>query len=195
MTRLPGLRPNELDDDQRRLYDAIAGGDRAKDASFPLTDDDGALIGPFNPLLYSPTVGDAVQRLGGALRFNCGLGAAVREMAILAVATHHHCEFERWAHERIALRVGLSMGQVAALRDGSRPDFDSDEFNAAYDLIVATLSGITPDGHMYDAAVQQLGTEGIFELVAVVGYYAMLAQMMTVFKIGVPEDPAATPTG
>jgi 4-carboxymuconolactone decarboxylase len=42
MTRLPGLRPNELDDDQRRLYDAIAGGDRAKDASFPLTDDDGA---------------------------------------------------------------------------------------------------------------------------------------------------------
>ena len=79
--------PDELDDDQQSVYDSIAGGDRAKDGSFPLTDAVGALVGPFNPLLYSPKVGDAIQQVGAAIRFHCALPAPVRELAILIVAT------------------------------------------------------------------------------------------------------------
>ena len=59
-----GAHPEELTDEQRELYESIAGGDRARDASFRLTEADGSLVGPFNVLLLSPVVGNAVQSVG-----------------------------------------------------------------------------------------------------------------------------------
>lgn len=43
------------------------------------------------------------------------LSAPVRELAILAVATYHNCELERWVHESIARKVGFPDDQIAAL--------------------------------------------------------------------------------
>lgn len=187
MARLPGLPPGDLNPEQRALYDSIAGGDRAKDASFPLTDDHGALVGPFNILLYNPRIGDAVQQLGAALRFHGELSGAVRELAILMVATHHDCEFERYAHEPIARRVGLSDDQVAALRAGTRPDLDSAELNAAYDVCLSILSSNSVGDDVYGRAIGALGEDCLVELLTVVGYYGLLAQLMTTFEV---EPPA-----
>ena len=128
MSRLEGLRPEELSDEQRELYESIAGGDRARDASFRLTEEDGSLVGPFNTLLLSPVVGDAVQSVGAAIRFGCGLSSVVREIAILSVAAHRRSPFEWWAHEPIGRRAGLDDAQIAALkrrRDGLEFDDDS----------------------------------------------------------------------
>ena len=187
MTRLAGLTPDELDDNQYRVYDAIAGGDRAKDASFPLTDPTGALVGPFNSLLYSPNVGDAIQQVGAAIRFHCELPAPVRELAILIVATHYNCEFERWAHEPIAKRVGLSDKQIKAVRSGARPTFDSIELDTSYELCKVTLQQGRVDDLTYNAAIAQLDQQGVVELIALLGYYGLLAQLMNVFEIGIPE--------
>lgn len=66
MTRIPRLAPDQLDDAQRELYQAIAGGARAATTAFRLTDDDGVLEGPFNAMLLHPPLGDALQRLGAA---------------------------------------------------------------------------------------------------------------------------------
>jgi len=187
MTRLAGLTPNELDDDQHGVYESIAGGDRAKDGSFPLTDATGALVGPFNPLLYSPRVGDAIQQVGAAIRFHCELSAPVRELAILIVATVYDCEFERWAHEPIAKRVGLNDEQIKAVRASTRPSFDSIELSASYQFCTETLQQGKVDDSTYNAVVEQLGQQGVVELVALLGYYGLLAQLMNVFEIGIPE--------
>ena len=187
MARLPGLPPADLNPEQRALYDSIAGGDRAKDASFPLTDGSGALIGPFNALLYSPGVGDAVQQLGAALRFHGDLSAPMREMAILVVATYYDCEFERWAHEPIARRAGLTDEQVAALRDGTRPDMEAAELKAAYDVCQSILHSRAINDDVYRRAVEALGEDRVVELMIVVGYYGMLAQLMNTFEV---EPPA-----
>ncbi|WP_419926370.1 carboxymuconolactone decarboxylase family protein [Candidatus Poriferisocius sp.] len=187
MARLPGLPPADLNPEQRALYDSIAGGDRAKDASFPLADGSGALIGPFNALLYSPRVGDAVQQLGAALRFHGNLTAPVRELAILAVATYHDCEFERWAHEPIALRVGLTDEQVAALRAGTRPDLEAADLESAYDVCQSILHSRAISDDVYRQAVEALGEDLVVELMIVVGYYGMLAQLMNTFEV---EPPA-----
>ncbi len=187
MARLPGLPPGDLNAEQRALYDSIAGGDRAKDASFPLTDENGALVGPFNVLLYSPRVGDAVQQLGAALRFHGNLTAPVRELAILTVATYHDCEFERWAHEPIALRVGLTDEQVAALRAGTRPDLEAADLEAAYDVCQSILHSRAIGDDIYRQAVEALGEDLVVELMIVVGYYGMLAQLMNTFEV---EPPA-----
>ncbi|WP_420436976.1 carboxymuconolactone decarboxylase family protein [Candidatus Poriferisocius sp.] len=187
MARLPGLPPGDLNAEQRALYDSIAGGDRAKDASFPLTDENGALIGPFNVLLYSPGVGDAVQRLGAALRFHGDLSAAVREMAILMVATYHDCEFERWAHEPIARRVGMTEEQVADLRAGTRPDLHASDLEAAYDVCKSILHNRSVDDDVYGRAIEALGEDRVVELMTVVGYYGMLAQLMNTFEVEPPD--------
>lgn len=187
MARLPGLPPGDLNPEQRALYDSIAGGDRAKDASFPLTDESGALVGPFNVLLYSPRVGDVIQELGAALRFHTELSAPVRELAILVVATYHDCEFERWAHEPIAKRVGLTDDQIAALRAGTRPDLDTDDLIAAYDVCQSILQHKSVTDDEYRRAVETLGQDRLVELMMVVGYYGLLAQIMGAFEVGPPD--------
>ncbi|MCY3910032.1 MAG: carboxymuconolactone decarboxylase family protein [bacterium] len=186
MARLPNLPPGDLNPEQRSLYDSIAGGDRAKDASFPLTDEDGALVGPFNVLLYSPGVGDVIQQLGAALRFHTELSAPVREMAILVVATYYDCEFERWAHESIAKRVGLTDGQIAGLRSGTRPDLDAADLIAAYDVCQSILHDKSIADDVYRRAIEALGQDRLVELLMVVGYYGLLAQLMGAFEVEPP---------
>ncbi len=187
MSRLPGLRPEELTDDQRRVYDSIAGGDRARDASFRLTEDDGSLVGPFSTLLLSPVVGNAVQSVGAAIRFGCGLSSLVREVAILAVAAHRRSPFEWWAHEPIGRRAGLDDDQIAALHAGETPAFDDDIAAATYAFCKALIPGGRPNDASYEAARKALGLDGVMELVTLVGYYTLLAQLMETFDVGVPS--------
>jgi len=199
LSRLPGLRPDQPDEAQAAVSEAIAGGDRAEDASFPLTEADGSLVGPFNALLYCPAIGDAVQRLGAAVRFRSRLPAAVREIAILNVARRLRCDFEWWAHAPIARRAGLSDAQLAALKSGDGAEFGDRAQQAAHDLSLTLLrDGSVPDG-LYRAAVEELGEPGVCELLILVGYYTLLAQMMNALQVGVPPGetavfPADTPT-
>ncbi len=187
MSRLPGLRPEELTDDQRRVYDSIAGGDRARDASFRLTEDDGSLVGPFSTLLLSPAVGDALQSVGAAIRFGCGLSSLVREVAILSVAAHRRSPFEWWAHEPIGRRAGLDDDQIAALHAGETPSFDDDIAASTYAFCKELIAGGRPDDASYEAAREALGLDGVMELVTLVGYYTLLAQLMETFDVGVPS--------
>ncbi len=187
MSRLSGLRPEELTAEQRDLYNSIAGGDRARDASFRLTESDGSLVGPFNALLLSPVVGNALQALGGAIRFGSDLSPLVREVTILAVAAHWRSEFEWWAHEPIARRAGLGDEQIAALKAGETPEFDDETAAATFDFCRALIAGERPDDATFRQARKVLGLDGVMELVTIVGYYNLLAQMMKTFDVGVPN--------
>ena len=186
MSRLPDLRPEVLSAEQRELYDSIAGGDRARDASFRLTEADGSLVGPFAALLLNPAVGNAVQSVGTAIRFGGDLSPLVREVAILAVAAHHRSPFEWWAHEPIARRAGLDDAQIRDLYAGRTPAFDDERVTAAHALTVVLLAGEHPDDEVFGTAREALGKGGVMELVTLVGYYNLLAQLMDTFNIGVP---------
>ena len=50
------------------------------------------------------------------------------------------------------------------------------------------------DDDAYARAVAVLGEQGLLELVVLVGYYAMLAQLMGVFGVGAPEGSPAPAT-
>lgn len=186
MSRLEGLRPEELSDEQRELYESIAGGARARDASFRLTEADGSLVGPFGALLLSPVVGNALQAVGAAIRFGCGLSPLVREVAILTVAAHYRSSFEWWAHEPIARRAGLTEEQIRNLYAGAMPAFD-DAAAAAHALCGDLLADRRPEDDTFEAAREALGLDGVMELVTLVGYYTLLAQLMETFDISVPR--------
>ncbi len=182
--RLRPLTPDELDDSQRRLYNAITTGSRsAGPQPFSLARADGALEGPFNAMLLNPPIGDALQRLGAALRFAGRLSPRCREIAILAVASHWRCGFEQRAHEAVGAHVGLTEAELAALRAGGDPRL-TDPIEQAVLAVTRRLVELGDlDDEAYAAAVDVLGADLLVELTAVVGYYSLLAMQLRVFRV------------
>lgn len=186
-TRLPTLLPADLDAEQRELRQRILGGPRATGPRpFSLTDPDGGLRGPFNAMLYAPAVGDALQSLGAAIRYATALPDRVREIAILAVAAHWECDFERYAHEAIGRSVGLSDEVVDALRKGGEPPLSDPTEQAALRAVRALLTWADLDDADFADARSQLGLTTLVELSTLVGYYATLALQLRIFRVGVP---------
>ncbi|MET7333757.1 carboxymuconolactone decarboxylase family protein [Nonomuraea sp. NPDC005650] len=190
--RLPRLTPDRLDEAQRVLYDAIAGGERAKGPQhFPLAAQDGALNGPFGVMLHAPDVGAALQELGTAIRFRTDLPPRIREIAILQVAHALGSEFEWWAHERVARAVGLTDAEIMELSLGCFRGEDPVEAAAAGFVATLLHSGTVSDQE-FAAAARLLSSRQLIDLTVLVGYYRTLAQLMTVFAVGVPAAEPGT---
>ena len=185
--RLPGLRPNDLNEEQAQVYRAIAGGPRAS-GPFPLTDEKGHLRGPFNAMLLSPPVGLTLQAVGASVRYNTVLTDRVREMAILLVAAHWGSDFERESHEAVGRACGLTEVELSALRRGSVPDLTDLVERLAVRTVVALTEDRSLTDEQYGEAVKALGERGLFELTTLVGYYATLALQLRVFA-GESKNP------
>lgn len=188
--RLSPLRPDDLTLEQREVYEHIAGGPRAAGPQvFEMTTAEGALNGPFNAMLLAPRLGDALQRLGAGVRYGTSLSDRIREMAILAVATHWDSAFERYAHEAVGRVSGLSEEEVLALRDLPQLQPEDPHEAAALDVARALLVHADLDDAAYRGAREQLDDAELFELTTLVGYYATLALIMRVFRTGSPDSP------
>jgi 4-carboxymuconolactone decarboxylase len=182
MARVTPLPPEALSGDQAALYTAITGGPRAQGPQhFALTADDGSLRGPFDLMLRSPAVGAAQQELGAAIRYRTGFSDRSREIAILLVAAHWQSVFEREAHEAIGRALGFGEDELSAIRVLDVSGFVGEERVIA-DTVLALLAGDLSDTD-WDAASSALGPEGVFELTALVGYYATLALQLRVFRV------------
>lgn len=183
MTRQHRFRPEELGGDRKALYDAIAHGPRSTGPQrFALTDADGVLRGPFNAFLLSPGVGDALQRLGAAVRYGTGLTGRVREMAILVVAAHWDSAFEREAHEPIGRAAGLTDEELTPIREGRMPPL-ADPYERACLTLTRALAAGDVDEETWVACVPPVDRETVFELSTLVGYYATLALQLRVFRV------------
>ena len=184
MTRIHRFTPDELDEPQRRLHEAIAGGPRATGPQlFSLTDEQGRLAGPFNAMLLAPTLGDALQRLGGAIRYRGALSDRCRELAILVVAAHRRCGFEQRAHERIGAHAGLTDAELAAVRSGAPLELADPQEAAVLAATRELVERADLDEAAYARAVAALGEAKLFELTTLVGYYSLLALQMRVFDV------------
>jgi 4-carboxymuconolactone decarboxylase len=192
-TRLPLLLPGSLSDEQRAVYEAVTGGPRAADRPppFGLADDIGRLNGPFNAMLYSPSVGLPLQDLGAALRFRTAFTKREREIATLVVAAHARSDYEWYAHERIGRRHGLTDAEIDALRAGRAPLLGDVRERVVHEA----ARQLATEGDLADAvfteAVATLGRAAVVELVTLVGYYQALALQLRVFRVGLPDGEDA----
>jgi 4-carboxymuconolactone decarboxylase len=192
--RIPRPEPSALDEDQRSLYDAIAGGRRAQGPQlFRLADSQGRLEGPFNAFLLQPRLGLALQALGSSVRYDTALDDRCREIAILVVAAHWRSAFEWYAHEAVGRSVGLDEAELAAVRDGRYAALAGCESVVARTVAALVTRGDLDDTE-YREAVGQVGAAGVFELLTLVGYYATLALQLRVFRVPAPEGTAVDGT-
>lgn len=200
MTRIARPRPDELTAEQRRVYQAITHGPRGRGPqAFPLRDADGRLRGPFNAMLLSPELGYPLQELGASLRHQGKLSPRARELVILTVANTLNSQFEQQSHEATGRQIGLTDDEITMLRNGDLPEL-ADPAETSALRAARHLLGRTPIG---DGTYRNLDLEPetLFEVITLVGYYALLADLLRVFApadtegLGHdPEFPASLPS-
>ena len=188
---MPRLGPqtfDSLNDDQRVLWENITIGPRGNPdrEHGGLAGADGALIGPFNALFLSPELGDAIQKLGAAIRYQTSLPSDLLEVAICTMGGHWRANFEFWAHARMAVNAGVSEGAIDAIRDGERPYFGDERQQAVYQFGRELIENQRVSDETYSALNDILGESGVFEVASVMGYYALVSIGLNTFNVAMP---------
>ena len=178
MARIPLFPLDVMTPDQQRVYDAIVAGPRGK------------VEGPLRVALHAPRLADAWQALGAELRFRTSLPPRQSELVILIVARHWTSQFEWYSHEPIARKAGVADDVVAALRAGREPAFAADDQQIVYDYTTELLRDHAVGEVTYQRALDRLGTVGIVELTALVGYYVMVAMTLNAHELPLPDGAA-----
>ena len=143
----------------------------------------GSVVGPFAALLHSPVLADRTAELGAYIRFDSGLSAMDREIVILSVARALDCHFEWAYHVREARKAGVSAQAIAAIRERRAPAGLSEAEAEIVGYVSQLLVTHRADDRTVAALRARLGVQGLVELTATIGYYAMLACTLNAFDV------------
>ena len=149
----------------------------------------GALYGPFVPLLRSPELMDHVQRLGEYLRYRSALGTRLSELAILITARHWDQQVEWAIHAPVAAQAGISEEMIEDVAHARRPSSMSDEEAAVYDFSRELNRNKGVSDPAYAKALALFGERGVVDLLAINGYYTLLAMVMNAAQTAAPGSP------
>jgi len=179
MARIPEVAErSSLPAAQQPIFDAIAASR-------------GRVGVPFSLLLHSPEAAGRIAHLGAYLRFESPLQAAERELAILTAARESDCNFEFAAHARLGREAGVREEAIEALRARAPlAAFTADEARIVdFGRQLLREHRVAPD--TFAAVHERFGDAGLVDLVALLGYYTLLACALNAFEVSVPEGSAA----
>ena len=190
--RLPLLGKSELDGAQSTLYDAM---DKdlvpwAKQSGFQAITEDGRLLGPFNPLLYSPMLGQGFLEYLSAERKHTTLDAKVREVIILSVGAVWNSAYELYAHTAVAEKAGLEPEVIRALASGQTPSSLSGEQQVAHEFSRALAAEHKIEASLYGRAEQAFGRKGIVDMIHLISLYMGTSALLNAFAVPAPSEKA-----
>lgn len=177
MPRLPAIPEERFTPAQRALVDAIRSGPRGH---FKMS-------GPFYCYLHAPAFGALAQDLGAHCRFGTNVPPRLSEFAILVTAQHWKAQYEWAAHVGIAEQKGVKPETIRDLRAGRVPKKAPKDEQAIYAFIKEVYRDKRVSNRAYKSVNAILGDAGTVELVGLLGYYAMVAMALNVFRMPVPE--------
>jgi 4-carboxymuconolactone decarboxylase len=169
------LTPENMTEDQRAAAAELASGPR------------GEVRGPFNVLLRSPGLMTPLQKVGEYLRFKCQLDRRIAEFATLIAARQWTQVYEWQAHHPLALKAGLKPEIAQAIADGRRPTGMAQDEEIVYEVLTEAFQNKSVSDATYERAVKQFGEQNLVDLLAIGGYYAMLAMLLNVARTQLPE--------
>lgn len=186
MSRILPPLPEEMSAEQRAMYDDIVNGPRSQGRRSPFINDEGRLQGPFGMWNVAPNVGDAVQNVGVAVRYNTSLSDRLREIGILAVGAAFQANYEWYAHAPLAVKAGIAEAQLATLKAGDMPDGLGEDEQLAVRLARELVFDRTATPATMEAVIGCLGEPASVELVVLIGYYSLLCMTLNAFDVDVP---------
>jgi 4-carboxymuconolactone decarboxylase len=173
--RFKPLTYDQLTPAQKALADHVLAGDR------------GTLNGPYNVFLRSPEMGDLAQKFGDYTRFHSAVPKKLNEFAIIITARYWNSQYEWLAHRKYASDDGLSPEIIEAVATGRRPTTMSPDEEAVYNFCTEMLDTKQVSDSAFAAAKAQLGEQGVVDLVAVMGYYHLVAMTLNLDRYPLPE--------
>ena len=175
MPRLPEIKErDQLPEGDRHAYDY-------------LIETRGSVSGGFAVLLNHPEIAQRVAHLGTYVRYESSLSDRTRELAALAAVSELEGRYEQAMHTRLARGAGVPDAALDAINQRAEAQGLSEEEA----LAVSFARQVLRDHRVADATFQEarrrLGDEGVIELAATVGYYAMMASMFIALDVPPPQ--------
>ena len=151
----------------------------------------GALYGPFVPLIRSPELMDAAQRMGAYLRYRSAIGTRLSELAILVTARQWNQQVEWAFHAPLAIENGIGAAIVDAVAARVRPDGMAPDEALVHDFCVELHQARRVTDATYAAALARFGEQGVVDLLGINGYYTFLSMVMNGAQTAAPASSAA----
>jgi 4-carboxymuconolactone decarboxylase len=149
------------------------------------------VFGPFIALLRSPDLMDRMQRVGEYLRFDNSVPMRLNELAILVTARHWTNQFEWVLHHPLAIKAGVAKETLDALAARKRPASMAKDEAVVYDFVTELLETHFAADATYARALEQLGEQGIVDLIGTVGYFGAVNMLMN--AVGTPPPASEVP--
>jgi AhpD family alkylhydroperoxidase len=134
-------------------------------------------------LAHNPRVLRNFLRLGVSLLSETVLPPKLREMAIIRVARLTGSDYEWASHYPIALEMGVSEEQAAAVAHWSETElFNLEEAALLRYTDEVAGTGIVSD-EAFEALRQHLAEQAIVELTLIIGFYRMVARFVIALEV------------
>ena len=163
-------KKEELGPQGQRVFDAIA-------------QSRGAVGGPWLALLHSPEMAERTMRLGSYVRFESTLDHKVIEFTALVTARELDCKHEWAAHINHASKAGIPAATVRLVHAKQGPESFSSEDAQIVSLVREMIHTHRVSEPTFQAIYARFGEQGMVELTATIGYYAMLACTLNTFDV------------
>ena len=177
--RFPKLTPEQMTPAQREAAEAITAGPR------------GEVRGPYIALIHHAGLASAMQQPGEQLRWKSTLPPRLLELAVLVTARRWTCQFEWFMHEKLARKAGLDENLIASIRQAQMPKAMGKEESLVHAFCLQAHTTGHVDDATFAAARDLFGLEGVLELLALNGYYSMMAMVLNSSGIPLPEGETA----
>ncbi len=180
MTRIQLVSPENMTAEQKALHDKIAGQRSV-----------GQVRGPFAVGLHAPDIGERIGDMVHHLLSDTRVPHNLKELAIIVIAREYTAHYEWFIHAARAVRVGVAEEIVEAIRTRRTPDFSDDDERLVYDATLDMVRNRTLSQPLYDEIVARFGEPATVELVALIGFYVMIAVFLCAFDVDAPEGGPA----
>mmetsp|Transcript_31930 Transcript_31930/g.81001 ORF Transcript_31930/g.81001 Transcript_31930/m.81001 type:complete len:251 (-) Transcript_31930:206-958(-) len=193
---MPRLTPRSpeggLSEEQEVVYRRIEE-DRGKTgakAGFSVKNPDGSLVGPWNAMVSSPLIGGLVERMGSFCRHKTTCPMDLIEIGILVVGLEWKSQFEWYAHEKLALKAGVTEDAIGCILRGV-PASDASGFTDSQRAVYAYANEFHATKRVSDAthqaALAAVGSEqGLIDLVFTMGFYHQICMTLNAFNVPLP---------
>ena len=179
MERFPRLAAEQMTPAQREVAAEISAGPR------------GEVRGPFLALIHNAELARRVQALGEHLRWKSKLPPRLLELAVLVTARRWSCQFEWFMHEKLARKAGLDERIIEAIAQAKMPRQMGKEESLVHAFCLQAHTTGHVDDATFAAAKELFGLDGVLELLALNGYYSMMAMVLN--SSGLPLPGGAEP--
>ena len=174
MPRIPALKPEYLDQHQKRIYDDVAA-------------TTGRLNGPSLGYIYSPGLWETTNAVSAHFA-DCSLSQRHVRIAALVTARYWDADFPFAAQARIGLDDGIEREIIDAINARQRPNFSDPEDATVYDLAIETVENHKVSDETFAKAADLLGYPRMVDIVGAVGHYCKVSLMASFAGAAAPDD-------